>query len=184
MRSIQSIVRRFWAAYHRHYPLVLAATTAVFLLQVFHLYWLFTDVVLRKLLGHSFFVFPASGMFIYVIADYLEIPALLSTCLLYLYDLRQRVTLRTIGMLVLLNTQWIHLFWITDDVVVRRLGQQGLVAWPEAIAWFAILIDYLELPVVFDTCRRLFALRYKVLASLRAAIAGPSRGRARAGGTA
>jgi hypothetical protein len=159
MGPLRDLSRRFWAWYQRHYVATLLITTAVFLLQIFHLYWLFTDVVLQRLTGRSFFVFPERGMIVYVLADYLEIPALLSASLIYVYHLRRGFHWRSLFLPLLLNTQWIHLFWITDDVVVRTFGHVSVFAWTSVLAWVAILIDYLELPVIFDTLRRVFAER-------------------------
>lgn len=166
MKALRALAHRFWEGYHRHYPLVLAVTTGIFLLQLFHLYWLFTDVVLTRLAGSSFFVFPETGLFIYVIADYLEVPALVSTSLLYLYQLRHRVTGRHLLLFALVNTQWVHLLWLTDEIVVEALGRQGLVAWPALVAWVAIGIDYLEVPVIIDTLRKVYVQRRAVLTAV------------------
>jgi hypothetical protein len=47
----------------------------------------------------------------------------------------------------------LHILWITDEFVVAEFGGEstGIPGW---LAWIAILIDYLELPVIFDTFRR------------------------------
>jgi hypothetical protein len=168
MQLLQHLVRRFWAWYHRHYLLTLVVTTGLFGLQVFHLYWLFTDVVLQRMTGRSFFVFPPAGMFIYVLVDYLEIPALLSTTLLYLYQLRRGLDPRALVYLFLLNTQWIHLLWITDEVVVDTLTSRTLLPWNALVAWVAILIDYLEVPVIIDTLYRVYTERHAIWAEIRA----------------
>ena len=151
---------RFWRWYQRHYLATLVLTTGVFLLQLFHLYWLFSDVIVTKLTGHSAFVFPRAGMFVYVLADYLEIPALVAATLLYVYELRRGVTPRAVLYVVLLNTQWIHMFWITDQVVVDTFAGHGLLAWNAVVAWVAILIDYLEVPVIVDTLRKVAKQRH------------------------
>ena len=54
-----------------------------------------------------------------------------------------------------LNSQWLHIFWITDEYVAAELGGSSNAALPGWLAWVAILIDYLELPVIFDTLKRL-----------------------------
>lgn len=159
MGRLRHVARRFWAWYQRHYLATLILTTAAFLLQIFHLYWLASEVILERLTGHSYFVFPEAGMIVYVLADYLEIPALVSASLLYVYELRRGLRLRGLVYLLLLNTQWIHMAWITDDVVVRTLGQTSLFSWNAAVAWVAILIDYLEVPVIVDTLRKVYAQR-------------------------
>ena len=62
----------------------------------------------------------------------------------------------------LISLQLVHLYWLTADVVIRRISgdsafalQQsgpanGAVKIPYCAAWIAILIDYLELPVIAD----------------------------------
>lgn len=170
---MRSILRGFWEWYQRHYLATLVITTAVFLLQVFHLYWLFTHVILQKLTGQSFFAFPPAGMVVYVVADYLEIPALVSASVLYLYDLRRRITGRSLLYLLLLNTQWIHMLWITDEVVVSTFARDGWITWNAAVAWVAILIDYLEVPVIIDTLRKIYAERGLIWLRVRRRFAGP-----------
>ena len=57
---------------------------------------------------------------------------------------------------IFLNSQWLHIFWITDEFVVNEFtgnaAESSLPAWA---AWLAILIDYLELPVIYDTMKKL-----------------------------
>jgi hypothetical protein len=56
---------------------------------------------------------------------------------------------------VFLNSQWLHIFWITDQYVSNELaGRAAVSSLPAWLAWVAILIDYLELPVIYDTFRR------------------------------
>jgi hypothetical protein len=178
MGGIRALSERFWAWYQRHYLATLVITTGAFLLQVFHLYWLFTDVILQRLTGQSAFAFPEAGMVVYVLADYLEIPALLSASLLYVYELRRHFGWRSLLMLVLLNTQWVHILWITDDVVVRAFANASLFSWGSAVAWVAILIDYLEVPVMVDTLRRVYAERQAIWRRLKRSLsAGPAKAR-------
>jgi hypothetical protein len=180
MRQIRAFFHGFWEAYHRHYLATLTVTTAVFLLQLFHLYWLFSDVILTKLTGHSHFVFPQSGMIVYVLADYLEIPALVSASLLYIYELRRQVTFRALLYVILLNTQWIHMFWITDQVVVDSFAGHSLISWNGIVAWIAILIDYLEVPVIVDSLYKVFQARHEIWARIRANTAAGRAARAAA----
>ena len=58
--------------------------------------------------------------------------------------------------LSLLATQIIHIFWITDEVVYESFFGGDLLTFPIYLAWVAILIDYLEIPVMIDLFRRLF----------------------------
>lgn len=148
-------IDKFWDWYKRHYLFTLSVTTFLFLLQLFHLYWLFTDVVLKRLTGHSFFIFPPFWGALSTILDYTEIPALISTSLIYIHLLREKFESKNLWFLFFLNIQWLHLFWITDQIVVERLGfSQGYLHWSTIVAWVAILIDYAELPVMYDTTKQ------------------------------
>jgi hypothetical protein len=48
----------------------------------------------------------------------------------------------------------LHIFWITDEVVVAQLTGEALVMMPMWLSWVAIFIDYLELPVIYDTIKK------------------------------
>ena len=152
--------RVFFAWYERHYTLNVGIASALFLLQLVHLYWLTTDVVVQRLTGESWFEPTGVVRLLIVIVDYTEIPAILGTSLIYINELRRGQTWRPLLYLILLNSQWLHIFWITDEFVVNEFaGSEGgangsLPAW---LAWVAILIDYLELPVIYDTIKRFLA---------------------------
>lgn len=152
---MSTLTQRFWRWYERHYLLNLSVATGLFVLQAFHLFWLFTDVILERLLGQSYFLFPNELWPIYVLIDYTEIPAIITTSAVYLHSLGKRNTLQAWLALFALNIQWLHLFWITDEIVVENLAGSALVGLPAWLAWIAILIDYLEVPVMVDTVRRL-----------------------------
>ena len=96
-----------------------------------------------------------------LVIDYTEIPALVSVSLVYVNELRKGNWQRPLLFLLLLNSQWLHIFWITDEFVVNEIaGRPGTTSLPAWLAWVAILIDYLELPVIYDTFRRMIrALR-------------------------
>lgn len=153
---MKNILDSFFKWYNEHYLFALTATTFLFLLQAFHLYWLFTDVVLVRLTGESYFVFPPFWGTLSTVLDYTEIPALISTSLVYINELRKNnFSWRPVGYLILINIQWLHLFWITDEVVVEQFsGQKVLFHWNFIVAWIAILIDYAELPVMWDTLKK------------------------------
>jgi hypothetical protein len=156
---MRTLLDKFWAWYNEHYLFALSATTFLFLLQLFHLYWLFTDVVLFRLTGQSFFILPPFWGILSVVLDYTEIPALISTSLVYINQIRKssggRANWRPIRYLIFINIQWLHLFWITDQVVVERLtNADPLFHWASLVAWVAILIDYAELPVMYDTAKQ------------------------------
>ena len=149
---LRRALKGFWIWYERHYATNLVITTGLFLLQLLHLYWLGTDVIALRLTGESLFSPPPHWRYIIIVVDYTEIPVLLSTSVLYLNNLYQReVWKRSYVFLFLLNSQWLHLFWITDEFVLTsfRENVSGSVL-PTWLAWIAILIDYLEIPVIVD----------------------------------
>ena len=64
------------------------------------------------------------------------------------------MSLKPILYLLFLNSQLLHIFWITDEFVVSS-GAGETSSLPVWLAYVAILIDYLELPVIYDTVKRL-----------------------------
>ena len=147
--------RGFWGWYERHYLLNLAITGALFALQIVHLYWLSADVVAQRLVGESFFRTSGWLRTLILVVDYTEIPALIGTSLVYLNELRKGFGWKSVAFLIFLNSQWLHIFWITDEFVVGEFGGNGGNALPVWLAWAAIGIDYLEIPVIVDVLRRL-----------------------------
>ena len=141
------LLRQICTFYTKYENLGLRITFILVSLQVIHLYWLTTFVILdapELTLGIPPVVF--------VVIDYLEIPALISGLFFY------GVTIITgdnkgknylyIG---LLSVQFLHIFWITDTFVYMAFNFNQMIY----LAWFAILIDFLELPVVYDLYKRL-----------------------------
>lgn len=147
---------KFWAWYERNYLLTLGFSTGLFVLQVAHLYWLTAHVVALRLWSESFF--PASDFWQTLIAfvDYTEIPALLSVSMIYADSLQKGFNWKSVWMLVFLNSQWLHILWITDEFVVEKFTGDSLAIMPIWLAWAAIVIDYLELPVICDTLQTFF----------------------------
>ena len=66
----------------------------------------------------------------------------------------------------MLNTQWAHLLWITDEVVLETFARHSVITWHAALAWVAILIDFLEVPVIVDTLGRVWVGRREIWAVL------------------
>lgn len=147
-------MRTFWRWYERHYRLNLAITLVLFLLQLVHLYWLTADVVWYRLTGASGLEVGDALEYAILLVDYTEIPALISTSLVYVNELRKGFRWKSILFLIFLNSQWLHLFWITDEFVVAQFQGGAGSALPVWLAWVAIGIDYLELPVIVDLLRR------------------------------
>lgn len=142
----------FWSWYERNYRLNITIAAFLFLLQIVHLYWLSTEVVLLRLVG-PLGLWPDAAWLelIITLVDYTEIPALITTSLIYINEFRQGRKWRSLAYLLMLNSQWLHVFWITDEFVIDHFvsGGEGTVL-PHWLAWVAIGIDYLELPVIID----------------------------------
>jgi len=155
---MKNLLRRFWAWYEKFYSLNLSITAGLFALQLAHLYWLTTHVVLFRLFGIDYFFTNSPVVtFLIILADYTEIPAIIATSIFYIRTFKKERSRKALLYLFLVNSQWIHLFWITDEVVLDIFGAGGSgVSWNPWIAWIAIAIDYLELPVIFGTIREVF----------------------------
>jgi hypothetical protein len=113
-------------------------SAALFITQVVHLIWMTTYVIPIQLGSTPLWSPPEAPL---ALADYLELPAIVATSILY-------IRTKNWKMLFLVNVQLFHIFWITDEFVLNR-GTLNPV-----LAWIAIFIDYLELPVIVDTVRR------------------------------
>jgi hypothetical protein len=146
-------MHRFWSWYERHYALNVSVAAGLFALQLVHLLWLTAEPLWLKLFGEALFTIDKPYSWPLYLVDYTEIPALLSVSLIYVNELRKGLALRPLLYLVFLNSQWLHIFWITDEFVVESNGSQATVL-PGWLAYAAILIDYLELPVIADTVRK------------------------------
>lgn len=144
----------FWGWYERTYTLNVSIALALFLLQVVHLIWLFGEVIWMRLFGVP--LFSMSGMWesLVILIDYTEIPAIISVSLIYVNEVRKGFSWKPVLFFLFLNVQWLHIFWITDEFVVGAFTDHHQVITPYWLAWVAIAIDYLELPVMVDTLSR------------------------------
>lgn len=138
----------FWSWYERNYRLNVAIASTLFLLQLAHLYWLAADPIATRISGDGLLHLHGLVQWLIFFVDYTEIPALIVVSLVYVNELRRGFKWTPLLYLIFLNSQWLHIFWITDEYVAKSDG------FPDALAWVAILIDYLELPVIFDTLKR------------------------------
>lgn len=145
---------KFWKWYERNYTLNVGIAAGLFLIQIVHLIWLFGEVVWYKLTGSPLFVFTGVWKTVIVLVDFTEIPAILTTSVVYINELRKQLNVKSALMLFFINSQWLHLFWITDEFVVDALVASHTTVLPLWLAWVAILIDYLELPVIFETIKK------------------------------
>lgn len=160
MAFLRKAAGSFWAWYGRHYTLNISLALGLFVLQLIHLYWLTMHVVAQRIFGYPFFSPGGVWQHLIVLVDYTEIPALISVSLIYIYDLHQRRNWKSIMYLFLLNVQWLHLFWITDEFVVAHiLRHSNAIVLPVWLAWVAIAIDYLEVPVIVNTFDKVLGLR-------------------------
>ena len=155
--AIQKILD-FWTKYE---SLNLKITFILISLQILHLYWLTTDVVLQRIAGESYFGLPRILLPLFIVVDYVEIPALVSGITFYLFSIFKRgsQSRKNVVFLLLLAIQVIHIFWITDEVVYESLLDNDLVIFPVYAAWTAILIDYLEIPVMVDLFYKTFKIK-------------------------
>ncbi len=149
--------KKFWLWYERNYKINLQVAAFAFGMQLVHLLWLTTDVVLPRAFGTApLFEHARVVQFFIVLVDYIEVPSLVSISLVYIHQLRKAFSWKAALYLLFLNIQWLHIFWITDEFVVASLTGTISVSLSPAFAWFAILIDYLEIPVIIDTFRTVY----------------------------
>ncbi|MDO8483059.1 MAG: hypothetical protein Q7S86_04560 [bacterium] len=153
---MRNLLSRFWSWYNSHKTFNTGFTAGLFVLQLVHLYWLTTHVAFLRLFGESFWSPSAFWELVIILVDYTEIPAIILTSILYVNEFRAGRKARSLLYLFFINSQWLHMFWITDEVVVAQFTGAALVTLPVWLSWCAILIDYLELPVIYDTLKKFF----------------------------
>lgn len=156
MQAVRDFGKWFFEWYERHYRLNISIAAGLFLLQIVHLLWLTLDPLATKGLGEPIYDLESAFRWVIVLIDYTEIPALVSVSLVYVNELRKGFNWKSVAYLVFLNSQWLHIFWITDEFVVGTT-EGAASTLPVWLAWVAILIDYLELPVIVDTLRKMAA---------------------------
>lgn len=147
-------INQFWNWYEENLHLNIGIAAGLFVWQLVHLIWLTTDVMFERLF--SFALFNLSGVWEYfiIVVDYTEIPALITVSLIYINELRRGKDIsKSILFLILLNSQWLHLFWITDEFVIAHFRGEHF-DFPVWLLWTAIMTDYLELPVMYDTIKK------------------------------
>jgi len=151
---MQSILKFLGGKLEKHYSLYTGITAGLFLLQVVHLYWLTMHVVAYRLWGVSFFNPDTFWQWVIILVDYTEIPAIIATSVLYIHSINKNFNKKDLLLLILLNTQWLHIFWISDEFVLKVLHEGVPTVLPFWLAWAAIMVDYLELPVMYDTTKK------------------------------
>jgi len=147
MKKYSSSVWNWYKKYN------ISVATFLLALQSVHLLWLTTDVVMPALgIGGGVLSNSTIELFL-VLIDFLEIPAIITTSIVYLSSFARDRYSKHLWYFFLINIQWIHLFWITDEMIIHGL-RGGIGGWPPLIAWIAILIDYLEIPVIVENVRQ------------------------------
>ena len=151
---MSSAVQKLVGFWHRYENLNLKIAFVLISLQLIHLYWLTSDVVIQRITGESILGVPhGSPLFIFfIIIDYVEIPALVAGLTYYTLSIykHEKGSAKNALLLSMLAIQVFHIFWITDEIVYDAFFETRLVEFPLYVAWIAILIDYLELPVMAD----------------------------------
>ena len=84
--AIQKILK-FWTRYEN---LNLKITFILISLQILHLYWLTADVVLQRIFGQGYLGLPQELIPLFIVVDYVEIPALVSGITFYLFSICRR----------------------------------------------------------------------------------------------
>jgi hypothetical protein len=148
----------FWTRYEN---VNLRITFILISLQILHLYWLTADVVLQRISGQSYLGLPKELLPLFIVVDYIEIPALVSGITFYLFSIfkGEPNPRKDVIFLILLAIQVVHIFWITDEIVYESLLGNDLITIPLYLTWIAILIDYLEIPVMIDLFHKTFKIR-------------------------
>ncbi|PCI19069.1 hypothetical protein COB64_04380 [Candidatus Wolfebacteria bacterium] len=161
---ISLYLNKFWKWYERNLLLNTVIAASLFFWQLIHLYWLFDNVILFQIFGASNFNVTGIWESIIIIFDYVEIPSIIIVSIFYINELRKGFSWKPVLFLIFLNIQWLHLFWITDQFVIDQLiNPEHQPILPMWLAWVAIFIDYLELPVIYDTMKKAFiAIKNKV----------------------
>jgi hypothetical protein len=148
------MVNGFWEWYNRHYALNVTIAAALFALQFAHLIWLTFHPLWFTLFGEPLLTVEKPWAWPLYVVDYTEIPALVTVSLVYLNELRRGFAWKPFLYLLFLNSQWLHIFWITDEFVVAT-SEGAAVGMPAWLAYVALGIDYLELPVIYDTFKKM-----------------------------
>jgi len=81
------VFKKFINFYLRYQNINLKISFILISLQLLHLYWLTTDVVIYRLTGIDYFVGLSDFILLFIIIDYIEIPALVSGIIYYFFAL-------------------------------------------------------------------------------------------------
>lgn len=153
---MKQVFARFFDWYEKYTEQNTIIVAALFATQILHLVWLTLFVVADRLTGQP--IWEPSDFFetLLIFFDYFEIPAIVATSIFYTNKLRKNeAALKAVRNLLFINSQWLHIFWITDEIVIDKFtgAAEYATVLPVWLAWLAIMIDYLELPVIYDTAK-------------------------------
>lgn len=151
---MKKLLANFFEWYEKYTEQNTIIAAALFTTQLLHLLWLTLFVVADRLTGQPVWVPSSFWESLIIIFDYFEIPAIIAVSVFYINKLRKsEKAKKAIRNLLFINSQWLHIFWITDEFVIDKFtgAAQYATILPLWLAWVAILIDYLELPVIYDT---------------------------------
>jgi hypothetical protein len=81
---------------------------------------------------------------------------LVSGITFYFFKILENFEKKLLFLFVSMILQIYHIFWLTDEIVYEAIFQTIPIVIPPFLAWIAIFIDYLELPVILDLSHRLF----------------------------
>lgn len=157
MTVLKTLLKKFFGWYEKYTEQNVLVATALFFTQIAHLIWLALFVIALRLTGEPIWEPSSFWEAALIIFDYFEIPALLAATLLYGGMVsRGEQTRRAWLYILFVNLQYLHIFWITDEFVIDTFTGADVHATvlPAWLAWLAILVDYLEVPVIVDTIRR------------------------------
>lgn len=147
---------KFFDWYDKHTEQNTLIAGVLFITQILHLIWLSLFVVAGRLSGEPLWEPSGSWEFLLILFDYFEIPAIIATSLFYINKMRKNEDFKkALRNLIFINSQWLHIFWITDEFVIDKFtsAAEYSTVLPIWVAWVAIMVDYLELPVIYDTSR-------------------------------
>lgn len=150
--AVSGAVQKLVGFWRRYESLNLKVAFVLISLQLVHLYWLTADVVVKMITGESALSVSGPLLAFFIVIDYIEIPALIAGLTYYALNIYKREkAAKNALLLAMLAVQVFHIFWITDEVVYNTFfGTPSAFEIPYYAAWVAILIDYLELPVIAD----------------------------------